>query len=462
MKTLKLSKMWILAVGIAIASQIVVGQSSSSTEIVHLPDYLPVRDLVAAGRVTTQVVDRQTFDDRIEVELVMTNDKGRTIGGYAMPYVQAGQDVVSLWREYIQTHLNISATDDRISVREERRAQDKSFSVAFVLDHSPSMTMPRAIRMQRAVRQAMSVFERDDRVSVVKFTSRVKTEVPLSNSKEEYMEKFAINGINFRDDGTAIYDASMEGLRQISQAPEAAKRILVVFTDGEDNSSKATLEAVRTAAEEAHATIYAVTYGVADDKELADLARSTGGRIHRLHDVYDFDKVFLGIYNGLRHSYIVQVDHRSKRGENDLFTGAVEPTSTGYGSIAASEILPRIAIRDVKVNEDLTTSERLAIALPLEYLETSDLHPQDVGKLDALATLLIQRNDLSVEILNSGARNEDQDAMRRTQALRELLVRRGVDPSRVQGFGRGREGRRDNGALVHDAHGKTTFVFTKL
>lgn len=436
--------------------------AQGSSEIIHLPDYLPVRELITTGRVQAHVLERQLFDDRVEFEVVLSNDKGRTIGGYAPPYIQAGQDAVSLWREYIHSHLNVSATDDRISIAEERRAQDMSFAVAFVLDHSLSMTMPRAIRMQRAIQQAMSVFERDDYVSVVKFTSKVRTEVPLSNDKPTYMASFKVNGINFRDDGTAIHDAAIAGLRQIETAPASARRVLIVFTDGEDNASTATMDEVRRVAREVHATVFAVTYGVGQDEELAQLAQSTGGRIHRLHDVYDFDRVFLGIYNGLRHSYIVRVDHRSRKNENDLFTGAVEPTSTGYGSLTASEILPMINISHVRVDEQITTSEKLALGINLSYLETSDLHPSEIEKLDALATLMIQRNDLTVEILNEGSQSDATVGMRRTQAVRELLVRRGVDPRRVQGYGQGREARQNSHHSPTQSGNQTTFIFKKM
>jgi len=448
-----------IAATVCLASEL---RGQSSNDIIHLPDYLPVRELVSSGRVGAQVMDKRTFEDRVEFEVVLSNDKGRTVGGYAQPYVQAGQDVVSLWREYIISHLNINATDDRISVSEERRAQDQSFAVAFVLDHSLSMTMPRAIRMQRAIQQAMSVFERDDYVSVIKFTSKVKTEVPLSNDKDTYLGSFKVNGINFRDDGTAIHDAAITGLRQIASAPASARRVLIVFTDGEDNASSAKMDDVKRLAQETNATVFAVTYGVSEDEELAQLARSTGGRIHRLHDVYDFDRVFLGIYNGLRHSYIVRVDHRSRRSENDLFTGAVEPTSTGYGTLSAAEILPMININKVRVNEQLTTSEKLALGVDLAYLETSDLHPSEVEKLDALATLMIQRNDLMVEILNSGARDDASDGMRRTQAVRELLVRRGVDPRRVQGYGQGRDANSGLGNGNVTPADRTTFIFKKM
>ncbi len=449
-------------IGAIISCLSIEAYAQSASEIVHLPDYLPVRELIASNRVRAQVMDKRTFEDRVEFEVVLANDKGKTIGGYAPPYVQAGQDVVSLWREYVLSHLNVSATDDRISVTEERRAQDQSFAVAFVLDHSLSMTMPRAIRMQRAIQQAMSVFEREDYVSVVKFTSSVKTEVPLSNDKDRYLGSFKVNGINFRDDGTAIHDAAMAGLREIANAPTAARRVLIVFTDGEDNASTAKVQEVQKYAQEVNAAVFAVTYGVSEDEELAQLAKTTGGRIHRLHDVYDFDRVFLGIYNGLRHSYIVRVDHRSRRSENDLFTGAVEPTSTGYGTLSAAELLPMINISTVKVNEQLTTSEKLAVGVDLAYLETSDLHPSEISKLDALATLMIQRSDLALEILNGNDEDDAGASMRRTQAIRELLVRRGVDSRRVQGYGQGRSAESGVNPSKLSSSSATTFIFKKM
>lgn len=434
--------------------------AQGGAEIVHLPDYLPVRDLVASQRVRTQVVEKRMLEDRTEFTVVMTDDKGRTIGGYAAPYLQAGQDAAQLWREYVTTYLATPTTDDRLKVREERRAGDEKFAVAFVLDHSPSMTMPRAIRMQRAVQQALTNFEQDDFVSIVKFTSRVKTEVPLTSKKESYLEEFKVNGINVRNDGTAIYDATREGLEQLAEAPSGVHKILIVFTDGEDNSSSATLNQVKDEAKSQGATVYAVTYGVADDQPLVDLAEATGGRVHRLHDVHDFEGVFLGIYSGLRHSYIVSVDHKNSSRGVDLFTGAIEPTTTGYAALNASELLPLMPQDKIDVDEQLTTSERLAVDVNLAYMETADVHPADASVIDAMATLMIQRSDISVEILNDDRTVDGNETMRRTQAVRELLVRRGVDPRRVQGFG---ESRMDQSSPRQSgAEKRTTFVFTKM
>ncbi|MCU0330821.1 MAG: hypothetical protein MUC47_07565, partial [Candidatus Kapabacteria bacterium] len=67
----------------------------------------------------------------------------------------------------------------------------------------------------------------------------------------------------------------------------------------------------------------------------------------------------------------------------------------------------------IDVDEQLTTNERLAVDVNLAYMETADVHPADASVIDAMATLMIQRSDISVEILNDDRTVDGNETMRR-------------------------------------------------
>jgi len=426
----------------------------------------PVRAMLNNGQAKFQIVDKRVLPEKTEVEVVLTDAQGRTIGGYAPPYISSGIDARLLWKDFVASGLALPSSPDQLTIREERKSMNESFAVAFVLDHSPSMTVPRALRMQRAIQQALTTFNENDYVSVVKFTGRVTTEVPVTKSREEYLSKFKTNGLNLRSDGTAIYDATREGIAQIASVPNS-KRVVIVFTDGEDNSSSADLDDVVKDAMAANAQVFSVTYGVNNDEPLVKLANATGGRVHRLHDVGDFDRVFLGIYNSLRHTYIVSVDTKAERRQEEIQSAVTSFASAGMSTVRASEVMALMPKEHVQIAPQSAADQALVVNVDLNFADANNVSPADVPLLDSVATVLIQRNDLSLEILGSAdAANSAEDnatAHRRAQAIRDVLVRRGVHPSRVQGFGNTKTQPANTvPAQVGSGQRKTTFVFTKM
>lgn len=422
-----------------------------------------VRDLVGTGTAKAQLIEKRVKEDRVDFELILTDADGKTIGGYAPPYLPNAADVPALWRDFISTQLSMPAEDDQITVREERRADNQSYAVAFVLDHSPSMTMPRAVRMQRAVQSALRHFDQNDYVSVVKFTARVTVEVPPTSDKEEYMSSFKVNGLNMKSDGTAIFDATKRALDEMEELPASAKRVLIVFTDGEDNSSSTQLDAVVEAAKKQQATVFAVTYGVTNDNPLTYLASQTGGRVHRLADVYDFDRIFLGIYRGLRHSYIVSVDNKRNVNDEEIFGAVTSLSASRSTGVRTSEVLALVPKSGVEIAPIISNDDLLVLNVDVNFLGSGDVHPADMPLIDSVATLLIQRNDLTLELLarNDPAANVDPTAdMRRLDAIREQLIRRGVSPTRVVRVGGGFDSR--FGSQAPQTEKRTTFVLSKM
>ena len=428
------------------------------------PSMVPVRDLVESGQAKFQVIKRNTHKEMTEIELVLVDNEGRSIGGYAPPYLPSQAEARPLWKDFVTANMAMNVTADQMSISELRQAEEQAFAIGFALDHSHSMTIPRAIRMQRAIQSALKTFDPKDYVTISKFTGSVETEVELTKNKGEFLSEFKVNGLQSRNNGTAIYDAALITIEQLAKAPDVNLRVMVLFSDGDDNASSATVEDVIAAAKEAGVRIHGVTYGVSNDAPIEAIAQATGGELHRLNDVYDFDKVFLGIYQALRHSYTIHVKH-DKNGLDNLVQGAtMTAAGSSAGSVRTSDVMALMPSHHVEIANS-PSDQALILSIDLTFADQNhDVNPADVPLLDSIATVLIQKNDLALEILNHpesvGGGHDAEFLQRRATALRELLIRRGVPPSRVQSYAS--KAASSNMALRYADPKKTTFVFTKL
>jgi len=116
-------------------------------------------------------------------------------------------------------------------------------------------------------------------------------------------------------DSTALFDAVVEGCRQLSNHPEHrfVARTLVVVSDGDENSSLATLHRTLLAAQESDVTIYTISTrtpwhhsGSADgDRILKTLAEETGGRALFPESPHNFRSAFAHIAEELHSRYAI-------------------------------------------------------------------------------------------------------------------------------------------------------------
>lgn len=426
-----------------------------------------VRELITTSKAQFAIVSKDVENSELHATVVLTNPDGSTIGGYGAPSVTGNEAQLNLWRDFISANLNMPAQVEGFSVTENVSDPGTTYAVGFVLDHSPSTTVPRAIRMQRAVQTALTKFAPVDFVSVIKFTGRVNVEVPVTNDKEEYASKFLVNGLNMRVTGSAVFDAAIRGINEIASTT-ADRRLVILFTDGEDNSSSSTMQDVIDLAKKTNTQIHTISYGVGNQAVLTSIAKQTGGRTHQLRDVYDFDKVFMGIYASLRHSYdiVVRTASSSQVASNLSPSSIISSSAASQGSIQPTEVLSLMPKNGVQVSSSTSRADQsLTVNVDLKFEgEASSISAADLLTLDSIATVLVQRADLALEIVPGHFGNAPTTpdgvviAQRRASAVRDLLIRRGVHPSRVQGF----SSRPSSVPQPLGTSSKTSFVFTKM
>ena len=109
---------------------------------------------------------------------------------------------------------------------------------------------------------------------------------------------------------TAVFDAVRAACTKLWSVPDAGltSRILIVLSDGEDNSSKSTLQEAIDAAQLAQVTVYTIStnrksLGGSGDHVLKELASQTGGRVFWPTDAKNMEQAFSQVENDMRHRY---------------------------------------------------------------------------------------------------------------------------------------------------------------
>jgi Ca-activated chloride channel family protein len=177
-------------------------------------------------------------------------------------------------------------------------------SILIALDVSGSMT-PNMDRLKSAVHGFFTEMRPQDRVSLATFTTDWsivrRPDAPLA-SKLSAVDALRAGG------GTALYDAMAHAADALKHQP--GPRALVMFTDGEDVSSRATVEGARVALQEADVVLFLVAQGNASSdarlkQQLSTLARETGGEAFFTSKMNGVPEQFSEILSYLSRQYLL-------------------------------------------------------------------------------------------------------------------------------------------------------------
>lgn len=125
--------------------------------------------------------------------------------------------------------------------------------------------------------------------------------------------KEALTRIDSRG-GTAMRDAVRMSIDHVRSKAKKDKKVLVVVTDGNDNSSTITLENLVKAAQQSEVILYGI--GILSDEErreakraeraLNELAVTTGGEAFFPQDVSEVERIAQTVARNIRSQYTIQ------------------------------------------------------------------------------------------------------------------------------------------------------------
>lgn len=189
------------------------------------------------------------------------------------------------------------------------RREDVPVSLGLIIDSSASMTDKRD-RVAAAALALVQSSNPDDEVFIVNFAETPSLDVDFTNDTAQLKKGLA------RVDShgeTAMRDAIRTAIEHLKGRNKKDKKVLVVVTDGNDNSSLASLESVMRAAQQSEVLIYSVALLGDETPHEADrakraldaLAHATGGQVYYPKDVSEIDRIAPQIAHEIRNQYIV-------------------------------------------------------------------------------------------------------------------------------------------------------------
>ena len=182
-------------------------------------------------------------------------------------------------------------------------AANSALSVVLVLDVSTSMALK--LRDARAAAlEFLSALKPGDRAAVLTFASNVVGFTPFSTDRSaarKALEDARVSG------ETALYDAAAVALRRLRDA--GGRRAVVLFTDGEDNRSRMSIDQVIDLARATEASVFTVAQGGAEVRGLFRgldrLAEETGGRAWLISTIRKLPGVFREVVTELENQYFL-------------------------------------------------------------------------------------------------------------------------------------------------------------
>jgi Ca-activated chloride channel family protein len=183
-------------------------------------------------------------------------------------------------------------------------AEGAPLEMVVALDVSGSMT-DAMVQLRNAVTRFLNQLGPDDQVSLVAFNDAMFTLARRETSREaraRAVSRLAPWG------GTALYDVIIRSFDLLSRQP--GRRVLVVFSDGDDVASHATLENVEQAVRASDATLFMVGLGrgarlVPLKQGIERLADLSGGRALFVERTDRLDEPFAEIIEELSNQYLI-------------------------------------------------------------------------------------------------------------------------------------------------------------
>lgn len=247
--------------------------------------------LLADGRRVSRLIKTrgvayaETVDvDVVQVTATVTDREGRFVRGLARSDFRVYEDDVP---QPISTFFS----------------EDIPLEIVVAMDVSGSMK-PTMSTVKIAVKKFLSALRPADRVTLLTFNDTVftlaKPSVDLA-TRLKAVDRMTAWG------ETALYEVIVKAIDQLGRQP--GRRVLVVFTDGEDVSSRIPIEAVEGRLETSDVTLYAIGQGQAPKvpmlRELLErLAGKSGGRAF-FEELKNLDGVFARLIEELSNQYLL-------------------------------------------------------------------------------------------------------------------------------------------------------------
>ncbi len=380
-------------------------------------------------------IDDKEFPQKITLKAVVTDTNGNYIKGLAKPYFTGKGRPEDYWIKLTDSCKGNKNEISDFQIREIRQDIAEPFAIHFVLDHSPSMTHQKALYLQKTLKSVLFAVKENDLVAITKFSRLIHKEVPFSDKKSEYIDNFTVDGLDGNyGDGTSYYDAMIYAIKSFEEVPDSFRKVIVSFTDGEDNKSNADADSVKLLSRERDVTIYSIAYGYAD-KIIKEIAEYSGGRYYFILSSREFPYVFRDIYLLLNNYYEITYNPPDCK---DLHTVNLNLTFPDV----KMEYLSDTGYYDKSMFSPMDPVGTKAIVnIEFDY-NSAEIKEESYYILDDIAVILKRNPNLKLKITGHTDTDGDEKynmdlSLKRAENVKLKLTELGIERKRLEIEGKG-------------------------
>lgn len=380
-------------------------------------------------------LETNMYPDTIKLYARVFDSLGHFITNMANPYKNdASKNYFVKLDEELGKVYNVKKVDIAdFKVREFGAKDSIPYNIVLTVDYSGSMTA-----VMDAIYTGINLFvnlKMDyDKIGITSFNKDFDLKVPLIRDKQEILNLF--NSKKNQGIGlfSAVYDAVWKNIQLFENTSEEIPRVLVIFSDGDDNYSKKEIGDLIEKAKEQKIHIFSVAFGYSKDENLRYMAKYTGGKFYKAYSKEDLISIFRDIYMSLRYFYLITY-HPPKYWGNHKVKSYVSVSGRNDSLYAEAEYNTSGLMPWDKIGTAFTR--------PILFdFNKSEIKPESAPILDEIADVMLSDPKVKLEIQGhtdniGGVEYNLTLSEARAKAVYDALVSRGVEPSRLRyrGFG---------------------------
>lgn len=380
-------------------------------------------------------IEIDKYPDTVRLYARVFDSLGNFITNMASPYIRdANQEYFRTLKEFLGKVYNVKEVGvPKFWVREFGANDSIPYNIVLTIDYSGSMR-----GVLDAIYSGTEIFVDlkfpYDRIAISTFNREFDLKVPFSDNKQTIINLYKLKKEQGIGLFSAVFDAVMNNLKLFDNTPIEVPRVLVIFSDGDDNYSKKEIAEILQVANEKKVHIFSVAFGYSKDDQLRYLAKYTGGRFYKAYSKEELISIFRDIYMSLRFYYLITYN---------------PPKFWGYHKVRSYLDIPG-RIDSLYAEIDYNTSDLMpwdkigtAFTRPINFdFNKSDIKPESIPIIEEIVDVMLSNPKLKLEIQGhtdniGGVEFNLRLSEARALSVYNAIVERGVDSSRLRyrGFG---------------------------
>ncbi|MGB9852967.1 MAG: OmpA family protein [Candidatus Kapaibacteriota bacterium] len=378
-------------------------------------------------------IEIDKYPDTVKLYARVFDTLGNFISQMAEPYKKTSHKYFNFLDEYLGKVYNIRKVPiAEFNVREYGANDSIPYYIVLTVDYSGSMSgVTNAIF--EGTEMFISLKYNNDKIAFCTFNKNFEIKIPFETNKEKLIEDFRARRTKGFGLYSGLFDAIYKSIDMFSSIPDDRfPRLVVVFSDGDDNYSTSKIGQIIALAKKNKVHIFTVAFGYSIDENLMEISFNTGGKFYKAYSKDELKRIFLDIYMSLRNYYLITYK---------------PPKYWGFHRVVSYLDIPNR--KDSLWAEGFYDTSEMwkdtgdSFVRPILFdFDKWDIKPESFAIIDEIVDQMMSRPRLRLEIQghtdNIGTIEYNQKLSElRAKAVYDALVERGVDPKRLRwrGFG---------------------------